>query len=310
MSYKKKAAAALCAAAAIVMAAASAVTAFAFETVKMDARKDEIVAGKINIVADQVYAKPGEEVKYQVHIAENSGYAGIGVELYYDEKLVPAKLTDIKADMTFEDAVYGMSCDQTINLPKNLIAFTAMSDTDHKAEGALYTVKFTVPADAAAGTKYPLTLKITDIYNESLGKLDYNTVDGWIEVKVPETTTQPTATTAAPTDATVPTATTGKTDETAGPTQTTSLTTVTGELITDVSTVSSTKKTSRDPSKNVTTSANGNNNNNNQHQNNTNKNNNTKTDGVKTGDSGVAVALAALLLAGSSAVIFGRRKKD
>ena len=54
MSYKKKAAAALCAAAAIVMAAASAVTAFAFETVKMDARKDEIVAGKINIVADQV----------------------------------------------------------------------------------------------------------------------------------------------------------------------------------------------------------------------------------------------------------------
>ena len=150
----------------------------------------------------------------------------------------------------------------------------------------------------------------SDIYNESLGKLDYNTVDGWIEVKVPETTTQPTATTAAPTDATVPTATTGKTDETAGPTQTTSLTTVTGELITDVSTVSSTKKTSRDPSKNVTTSANGNNNNNNQHQNNTNKNNNTKTDGVKTGDSGVAVALAALLLAGSSAVIFGRRKKD
>ena len=323
MGYKKRAAAFLCGAAAIVMAAASAVTAFAFETVKMDDRKDQITAGKVNVVADEIYAKAGETVSYQVQIKENTGYAGIGVALHYDPALKIKNTDEETAVMTRGEASDGMNVHQVLNQPKNLFAFSGMISETTKLEGVLYTIQVIVPADAEPGTKYPMTLTMDEFNDSARDPLPYSLVDGWIEIVAPETTTAKpavTTTTAKPAETTTPapmgtTVTAPKDVTTSTSVQTTARQTdVTTTPETEISTVSSTKKTDRDPTKNVTTSANGNSSGGgNQQQNNSNKNNNnsnnTKTDGVKTGDTGIAVALAALLLAGSSAVVFGRRKK-
>ena len=314
MNYKKKAAAILCSAAAVVMAAASAVTAFAFETVKIEDRKDQIESGKINVIADEVYAASGEQVSYSVYLKENSGYSSIGVRLYYDPQLVPVTISENQAEVTPGDAVTGMGIDHTLNKPLNMIAVAFLSDNNKKTEGTLFTVKFDVPKDAVPGTKYPLTMAIDKLYDSEFNKLEGTTVDGWIQIQA-ETTTAPAAptTTVATvvTSATVPktpdeTTLAPKTDAPTVGTTATAATEITTNPDSDVSTVSSTKKTDRDPTKNVTTSGDGKKNDNGKKS----GTDTAKTDGVKTGDTGIAVAIAALLLAGSSAVIFGRKKKD
>ena len=58
-------------AAAAISLAASAMTAFAFQPVDLDDRASELKSGITNIIADEVYAEPGETVSYRGMIRNN-----------------------------------------------------------------------------------------------------------------------------------------------------------------------------------------------------------------------------------------------
>ena len=50
--------------------------------------EDEIQSGKLNIIAGQVYAEPGETVSFPVYLAENPGYTTGLFRVIYDERLI------------------------------------------------------------------------------------------------------------------------------------------------------------------------------------------------------------------------------
>lgn len=325
MRKGKNAAAILGGAAAIMLFAASALSVFAFDSIKLEDRKDELTDGIINIVADEVYAAAGETVTFGVMVYNNTGYAGSGIALNYDSALTVVTDQTEKADVKIGAGADGLVMTDDLNLEKHIVGVSTMGDADCEDDGIIFTVQFRVPEDAAIGTKYPMTLNITKFLDYRTDPVDYISVDGWIQVRPKETTT---ATTTAVTTATTAatTATTAETTQaTTRVTQTTQVTTrETTKPVTTSTTASaesmtstttsfeagivtsvSTKKTDRDPTQEATTPPRGGNN-----GNQSNTGTNTKADSVKTGDAGAGAAMAAFVLAGVSAVIFGRRKKD
>lgn len=324
MRNRKNAASILGGAAALMLLAASAFSVFAYDSVDMEDRKDELTDGIVNIVADEVYAAAGETVSFSVLVYNNTGYAGSGIGLTYDGALTVVMDAKKKAEVKSGAGADGLVLSDNLNLEKHIVAVGTMGDADCMDDGIIFTVQFIVPEDAAVNTKYPMTLNITQFVDYRTDPVDYTSVNGWIQVRPKETTTSTTATTAATTVTTTATTqattrvtqtttqttarvtTTSATSAATGSAPTTTSTTVSFEsgIVTSVSTV----KTSRDPMQEVTTSHRDGNNGNSGNQNNAGSN--VKADSVKTGDAGVGAAMAAFVLAGVSAVVFGRRKKD
>lgn len=328
MRNGKRVSAVVSGAAALTVLAAGAMSAFAFDTVDLEDRTDELAGGVLNIVADEVYADPGETVEYRVLIHNNTGYADSGVAIKYDPQLT-VKTTDGKADIKTGDGAYGLTPSDGYNEEKYLIGIGTIGVNNCTQDGTMFSVSFTVPEDAQPGTEYPMALKVTKILDNKTKAVAYEAVDGWIRIRTEETTapvtttkpiigtttapvtTKPIATTTKPAT-TSPISTTTKENETtkvdettvtsAEPiSDTTDANTTSSEISTstnigsDVTTSISTKKTDRNPG-NVTAPNNG--------------SNGSKSSGAKTGDTGTGVAAAALLLAGASAAIASRKKKN
>lgn len=317
MRALKKAIAIVCSTAAVFGFTATALNAMAFESVDLDDRSSELKSGVLNLIADEVYAEPGETVSFRVMVKENSGYAPSGLRLFYDSALKPVLNEEgTKPVIEWGEGSYGLTRSYTVNLEKNLIAYSSMGTENCTYDGVIYTVQFQVPADAKTGTKYPLSLEVDKLENSRTVPLDHNTVDGWIRIKDAETTAPVTTTTSDSVTTTTSTTTVSQSlDTTTGtkPTETSSETTTTppvtttlSQIETDVTTASNTKKTERqDPNSSVATTASR------AGTTSTAKNagHSTTTTATKTGDAGVGIAAAALVLSASVAVCSKRKKE-
>ncbi len=319
----KKAIAVLSSVAAAAVVTAGALSAFAFDPVDLKDRASEMKSG-LNLIADEVYAEPGETVLYNVYIQNNTGYAASGIGLVYDQALSPViKESNDRPDLTYGDGSYMLSKSADYSAAEHRIGVGTMGDEDCTRDGIVFTAKFVVPADAKENDEYKLTLDIDKFLNEKTDKVDYSTVDGWIRIRKTAVTTTATSvtttvTTSDTTSVTVPTTTTAPvtvptvitSSETVPTTSSAQPTTVTTTITTDVSTVSNTSKTDRDdPGKSEPTTA--------SRQNNggaqttkapASSTTTTKTTATKTGDAGVGVAAAALMLSAATAVTFKRKK--
>ena len=316
----KKSIAVLSSLAAAAVVTASAMSAFAFESVDLDDRASELKTG-LNLIADEVYAEPGETVNYSVYIKNNTGYAVGGIGLIYDEALKPIiKSSNDRPDLTYSDGSYMLSKTTDYSAAEHRLGVGTMGDENCTRDGIIFTAKFVVPADAKENDEFKLTLDIDSLLDYKTDPVSYSTVDGWIRIRTKQVTTTVTTVTTSPTtpttSVTVPTTekpvtvTTDKetTPSTAPTTSSTAPTTVTTTITTDISTVSNTSKTDRDdPNKGEPTTA--------SRQNNggqTTKapasSSTTKTTATRTGDAGVGVAAAALMLSAATAVTFKRKK--
>lgn len=256
------------------------------------ADRDDIVAGKTNIVAGIVKAEAGETVKFPVYVANNTGYAATGVRLIYDNRLAPVLKSDGKPTTKKGDAGDDIMPTFSHNPEKYIIGLGTMGTELEEDSGVMYTVEITVPADAKKGDKYPMTIEIDKWLDTDANAVAYNAVNGYIyvgEVPPPVTsTTTEVTTTIEPTTTTVSEETTTVSEET---TTSASNDTTTSTTVTTTATTSGTKKgaTTSSTKKGGTSS---------------------NTTASKTGDAGVGVAVAGLLLAAGTAVVATKKKKD
>lgn len=310
-------------AAAAISLAASAMTAFAFQPVDLDDRASELKSGITNIIADEVYAEPGETVSYRVMIQNNKGYGPSGIALTYDAALTPVlEANGVKPSLKWGDGSYGLTKSYSINQEKHLLGIGTTGTDNCEKDGVIYTAQFVVPADAKENTVYPMTLTIDKFLDAATDPVANNPVNGWIRVRKPveETTvstTKATTTTTTTTLTTVTTVSTSKSSVSTEPTTSKSVTnpttvsstvTTVTKIETDVSTVSNTSKTDRqDPNKSEPTTA--------SRQGGvtatTKKAATTSstTTATKTGDAGVGIAVTALLLSGTVAAVCKRKKE-
>ena len=338
-SIFKKTVAAVCSAATLVSIGVTAMMANAQETVDPETREG-LSTSVSNIVADQVYAEPGERVEYRIYILNNQGYSGSGFTITYDERLKP----DIK-DGTEDTPVTkkGEASDDllpatSLNLPLNIFAVATAGSTDLDVDSGIYIrTWFTVPENAQPGDTFPMDLDVSKFIDTHNAKIDHEDFDGWIKIKAGDTTTTTTetttTTTTTETTTTTTETTTTTTETTTTTTETTTSTTETTTTTTDTtSTTTDTTTTSTDTTSSTTetqppiidtdsdtdTST-------------TTTNTTTETTSgttdtatqapnqnagttaappVKTGDAGVGAAVAGLLLAGAAAVAVATKKKE
>lgn len=253
------------------------------------ADRDDIVAGKTNIVAGIVKAEAGETVKFPVYVANNTGYAATGIRLIYDQALSPVLKADSKLTTKKGDAGDDIMPTFSHNPDERIIGLGTMGTELEEDSGVMFTVEITVPADAKSGAKYPMNIEVDRWLDQDANAVEYTSLNGYIYVGeiADTTTTTETTTTAEVTTTTVSEATTtvseetttSVSDDTTTTTVTTATTTKPGAV---VSTTSTTKKGGT--SSNTTAS--------------------------KTGDAGVGVAVAGLLLAAGTAVVATKKKKD
>lgn len=314
MKALKKALAIFGSAVAVIGIAANAMSALAYDPVDLKDRASELENGVINLVADEVYAEPGETVTYRVMITNNTGYAPCGFALVYDKALQPVLADDgIKPALKWGDGSYGLTRSYSVNLDEHLIGYSSMGTVDCTKDGTIYSAEFVVPADAKEDTVYSLTLDVDKLTNAQTDPLTYNVVNGWIRIKTKEETKTTTSTsvtsvtTTVDTDKTTSTESMGTTTTTTVDTTTDTSTSVTTTIETDVSTVSNTSKTDRnDPNSSEPTTASR------PGTTATTKKQSTSstTTATKTGDAGVGVAVAALALSSAVAMLCKRKKSN
>lgn len=325
MESIKKAAAILCSAAALAVFGAAALPADAFETVDLEDRAGELKANTVNIVADQVYAEPGETVDFRVLLSGNTGFTNSGIALVYDEAL--EVVAEGKDDPLTEagHAVRSLMTEDSLNTAERIIAFSSSGMVNSTEDGTMFTAHLTVPENAKDGTTYPMTIEIRHFQDERQKAVSHVTVDGWIKVRKPVVTT---TTVSAPVITQAPVTTTVVTSTTPVPvtqppvTEAPPVTTVTEPPVTQppvteaphvvtvteppatqppVTTaeptvtepVTSKTKRSLDPNHGVTTAKGG-----------------TKAGAVQTGEAGTGAAIAGLLLALGTAAAMNKRRKD
>lgn len=255
------------------------------------ADRDDIVAGKTNIVAGIVQAEAGETVKFPVYVANNTGYAATGIRLIYDKAVSPVLKTDGKLTTKKGDAGDDIMPTFSHNPDERIIGLGTMGTELEEDSGVMFTVEITVPADAKSGVKYPMNIEVDRWLDTDANAVAYNAVNGYIYVgeipPVTGTTTEATTTAEVTTTITVSEETTTVSEETTtsaseGTTTSTTVSTTTTSGTKKGATTSSTKKGGT--SSNTTAS--------------------------KTGDAGVGVAVAGLLLAAGTAVVATKKKKD
>lgn len=256
----------------------------------------EIQDGKLNFVATRVTvdeadvkaATNGYVISYSVEVANNPGYASAGVAVVYDQRLTPVMNGEnVKYEKGDAGSAIGVVKE---NISKHLVGCGASAMENVTANGKYITIDFKLPADAKAGDKYPFTWDIDSVINANDDDVDWNEVDGYIEIATP--TTAPTTTTTTQTTTSTTPTTSVTTPTTSNPIVTTTSTTpasATGSTTSNTTVSNTTAKPGT-----TTKAANGGNN----------------ANSTKTGDAGAGVAAAALLLAAGTAVVAGKKKKD
>ena len=265
-----------------------------------------LTAGKTNIIAGTIEAEAGETVKFPVYIANNSedGYAATGLRLFYDSRLEP--VTNEKGALSTKKGEAGNDITPkfTLNKDKTIIGVGTMGSDPEYDNGIMYTVEIKVPADAAPGTEYPMTLEVDKWLDANTDPIDYVLVNGKIFIKegpvttpAPVTTTSAPATTTTSAPATEPTTTPAPTTTAAPVTDPTTTTVASATTAANGSTTAADATTKKGGVVVTTTAKPGNN------------PNSGSTTATKTGDAGVGLAVAGLMLAAGAAVVT-KKKKD
>jgi len=304
MKLFSKVAAVVCSAATLVAVGAAAISASA--------------ADLPTIYADQVYAEPGQIVDFSLRIKNNTGYAGSGIGLYYDERIEPQGVSDLDIQGTRGEASTGLAGSLLCNTKKLRVGWTSSGTSDNTTDGAIYTVRFKVPDDAKPGDTYEMNVVVTMFCTSKSVDLDYEAVAGWIKIKdvtTSETTVETTAettesetteseTTKSETTVSETTvsssedSTSEKTETTVSSSENTGDSTETTIDTTDNTAEPGTETSSEsqpaDSTESTDNGGNGNQGGNDQ-------------PGVKTGDAGVALAVAGLLTAAGAAVVIRRK---
>jgi len=157
------------------------------DTTEPDTTEPDTTPGDQKIDAEwiigQVEAEAGETVKVPVTVkGDKDGINSYILDMAADKAL---KAGNAAAGAAYEALNFVSNADKLVfagtnyTLDKNVVA----------ADNAVvFTVEFTVPADAKAGTVYDLTFEGLELYNIEMAKLIPTTTDGWIKVKTPAPT--------------------------------------------------------------------------------------------------------------------------
>jgi len=335
-----KAAAIVCGAAtlcALSVTASAAVTTF-------DATKGEgsyaLVDGKVNTVAAQITLDEadltnadldadknlsnGFQVKYPVYIVQKDaeGFGGLGLNLFLekpetgsplgvvlnadgDPETVKNEDGDVEGDIAkggFPSFVYNEAAKNPYTQKTEvLVGCSCMRSSTYSKSGKWVEFLFTIPTGpdgAKAGDQWNISAvvnKMNDKDSQLIAAEKYNEVNGWIKINGAAATTEaPAVTTLAPVA-----------DTTLAPVADTTL--APADATTEAAASGVTTATEATQNNGTGTTASG--------KGNTGKDSNggksgTSTDAAKTGDAGVGVAAAALLLAAGTAVVATRKKKD
>ena len=168
-----------------VVTTAPASTTAAAATTKADKSKP---GAKTVITIGTVTVKPGTtSASVPVTISGNTGFAATGFGFTYDPAI---KFDSVEGGIIAEPE----GADGT-----NYKALTSAKSTNITKDGVIYTLKFTIPADAKAGTVYEISGAV-DTFADADGKdVDVNLVKGAIKVEAEKAATTVAATTAAST---------------------------------------------------------------------------------------------------------------
>ena len=270
MRTLKRVAAIVCSATVLAAVSVTAFIANAQETVPMKDRTSELTAGKANIVADQVYAQPGEKISYSLYVTNNTGFAISGLALYYDSRLDAVQ----NDELTEIDPVFDTGEITALKGGQNLYQFASLNETVSVVsagtignsnatteEGKYITFYFNVPSDAKPGDIFPMDVQITRWLDYEYTSLSYVDVDGW--VKIPdvtetesESTTSSTTTSSTTTSSTTTSSTTTSSTTTSSTTtsSTTTSSTTTSDTTTSSTTTSDTTTSSTTTSDTTTSS--------------------------------------------------------
>jgi LPXTG-motif cell wall-anchored protein len=262
------------------------------------ADRTDLVAGKTNIVAGIVKADAGETVKFPVYIANNAtGYAATGVRLIHDERLT-VPLDGKKPKTTKGVAGNDVTTTFSYNAEKRIIGLGTMGTDLEKDNGVMYEVEITVPADAKDGDKFPMTIEIDKWLDASTNPVEHAAINGYIIVGGTPIETTTTSSTTVTTTTTTTTSSTAPTTSSTAPTTSSTAPTTSSTVSTQStsSTASTTTTTGTNKGTPVVTTAKG--------------GSTSSTTATKTGDAGVGVAVAGLLLAAGTAVVATKKKKD
>jgi outer membrane biosynthesis protein TonB len=270
----------------------------------LDTSKVNLVATKntvdINDLKDAEY-----KVKYDVEVANNTGFGPCGVRLVYPKE---ANLEVVPQGTKKKPGIVGavgqsLMAYLTDNPEEYNVALGCAGMENTEENGVFFTVEFKLPESAKVGDKIPLKIEVDKFLDENNKQVPYNLVDGYIEIiGTPETTTAPpivtTVTAPITTPAPVPTTTPAPVPTTTPAPAPTTTTSAPAPASSTTAAVSTTSGKGGTVANNNTTAATGGN------------KNTTKAGATQTGDTGAGVAVAALLLAAGTAVAAAKKKED
>ena len=250
-----------------------------------------LVATKVQVQLEDL-KKADYVVTYEVEVMKNAGFGPSGVRLVYpsDSKFTVVPNSD-GFPATEGDLIMKHNTELAKNDDKFNVAVGVMGNRNTSGDGSFFFVDFKLPDTVKAGDKFPMKIEVDKFLDKDNEPVQYNLVDGYIEILGPvETTTAPVTTAPAPvTTTTIAPATTVPVPATTqAPTTTVTTAAPTGETTTAITTTTVSGTTAKATTKAATTKANG----------------------VKTGDTGAGVAVAALLLAAGTAVVAAKKKED
>ncbi len=143
--------------AAVMLLSAMGTTAFAAD------EADVVISGA------EVTAMPGETVEVPVIIEKNSGFCGMNLHFTYPEELTL---------VSFTNAVSTLTCTN--------ITTTVWDGADnYTGTGNLAVLKFSIPATAERGTKYPVQINFIEAYDLDLNDVSVSVTAGFVTVGGP-----------------------------------------------------------------------------------------------------------------------------
>lgn len=131
---------------------------------------------------DTIYGEAGEEVKFDVLVANNPGFSGCGLRLYYDKRLTPVTNGGRQPNLTNGPAAEGLFAMPYLTAAEYCIGFNAFGTRNAEADGTLFTARFVIPEEAQPGESFPMRLEFDYLDNAAHKDLTKTVVcqDGWI----------------------------------------------------------------------------------------------------------------------------------
>jgi hypothetical protein len=139
---------------------------------------EEIPVSDPTIVVNKVTASAGQTVDVTVMVKNNPGVAGGTLILHFDAGL---ELTNASVGEAFGELDYTKPAKLKDGCAFN---WDSLNQESHK-DGTILTLSFAVPANAASGTVYNISISYRsgDIYNVDLNDVEFDLVAGSITVK-------------------------------------------------------------------------------------------------------------------------------